>query len=37
LGWSTTNEESYQEGGAHLKKLLMLKDPGDVKGVEFDP
>ena len=28
LGWSTTNEENYQEGGAHLKSKMMLKNPG---------
>ena len=28
LGWSGTNEESYEEGGAHLKGNLNLKNPG---------
>ena len=28
LGWSGTNEGSYQEGGAHLKQKLMLENPG---------
>ena len=29
LGWSGTNEGSYQEGGAHLKQKLMLENPGE--------
>jgi hypothetical protein len=28
LGWSITNEDSYQEGGAHLKKNMQLKNQG---------